>query len=255
MNTQPLQSLGLTEKQIAIYLCVIEQGKATPGAIAKATRISRPTVYTNIAELIKLGLVEEGIGSKSFYVTAASPKSLKSIIEKQKREIESREKSLGSIIQELQSLRGDSGYHIPHLRFVEHNDMKDFMGKQIPIWIENSKETSEYTWWGIQDHTLVEQYPEWFNKHWELSPVETGTCIFTNAEKSEIEFNKKLGRKNRLIKYWDPSLPITTTQVVLGDYILIAQTAKNPHYLIEIYDRSMATNMRQVFRSLWNSRK
>jgi hypothetical protein len=43
----------------------------------------------------------------------------------------------------------------------------------------------------------------------------------------------------------------TATQAVLGDYVIYAMTDEKPFYMIEIHDRVMAHNFRQVFKLLW----
>ena len=63
--------------------------------------------------------------------------------------------------------------------------------------------------------------------------------------------SKKKYASQRHIKYWDKSDEFTTTQVVIGDYILMIMTREHPNYLIEIHDRVMANNLREIFKAIW----
>ncbi len=253
MNRELLEQLGLRSKQIDIYIAIIEQGKSSPGILSKLTGISRPTVYAILGELVTLGLIEEGIGNTSNYFLPTSPKSLLTLLDKQELEIASRRKGISELIGQLQTIRKGSGYEVPSLRFIDEQHFSDFMYKQLPIWIDSAQSIGELAWWGIQDHTLVEQYPDWFDWHWKTVPRDLDSYFFTNKIESEIKMGNKLNNKRRVVKYWDNQFPISTTQAVLGDYILITQTVHRPHYAIEIHDKLMAHNMRQVFRKLWQS--
>ena len=54
--THALTSLGLTEKEAALYLALYKLGEATAYQIAKESGVKRPTVYVIMEELRKRGL-------------------------------------------------------------------------------------------------------------------------------------------------------------------------------------------------------
>lgn len=47
----------------------------------------------------------------------------------------------------------------------------------------------------------------------------------------------------------------TVSQWILGDYSVMAQTRSRPHYLVEMHDAVYATNMRELFKNLWEEVK
>ena len=58
-NETALQQLGLTDKQIKVYLALLQLGGGTVQAIAQAAGIKRPTTYLVLNELTRLNLAVE----------------------------------------------------------------------------------------------------------------------------------------------------------------------------------------------------
>lgn len=46
-----LRKLGLSKKEAALYLYLLEKGSATVLEISKKTKVSRPTIYRTLREL------------------------------------------------------------------------------------------------------------------------------------------------------------------------------------------------------------
>ena len=77
MLNQYLQQLGFGDKEIAIYLCIQENGKLSASDVARITKINRTTVYSVSKELIKKGVIQEDLGGSNRYYTALSPEELR----------------------------------------------------------------------------------------------------------------------------------------------------------------------------------
>jgi len=96
-----LRKLGLTEKEVRVYLAALELGYASVQNIAKQARISRPTAYEVIRSLKNRGLISESKDKNKRYLTAESPDNLLGILRRQKREIEEREREFIRVIAAL----------------------------------------------------------------------------------------------------------------------------------------------------------
>ena len=96
-----LRKLGLTEKEVKVYLSTLELGYASVQKIAKQIKISRPTVYKIIKSLKEKGLVSESKDEQKRYFTAESPDKFLGVIRAQKREIEEKEREFIRIIAAL----------------------------------------------------------------------------------------------------------------------------------------------------------
>jgi predicted transcriptional regulator len=82
-----LTSLGLSEKEISIYLILIKIGLSNTQQISREMELPRQTVYSVLFKLIEEGFVEQSDkrGVKHFY---ADPNVLLSLIEKKKTDLE-----------------------------------------------------------------------------------------------------------------------------------------------------------------------
>ena len=52
-----LKSIGLSEREIKVYLALLELGQTTVGPVATKTRIQHPKIYQTLEKLIDKGLV------------------------------------------------------------------------------------------------------------------------------------------------------------------------------------------------------
>lgn len=98
-----LRKLGLTEKEVKVYLAGLELGPNSVQHIAEKTGISRPTVYEVIKSLEKKKLFSETKEGKKRYFTAQSPSNILGILKIQKKKIEEKEREFIRIISSLES--------------------------------------------------------------------------------------------------------------------------------------------------------
>ncbi|MEI6022260.1 MAG: helix-turn-helix domain-containing protein [bacterium] len=251
MIEQSLQKLGFSEKEIAIYLCVLEHGKLSAAIVARITKINRTTVYSVTKELISKGFIIEDIGGVNRYYTALQPNDIPGLYKKEEQLLQEKKKIVDQVIQELASIPKSKSYSVPKIRFIDEYHLNDFLHTQLPVWIESAKSTDK-NWWGFQDVSFIDTYPDWYKYHWEIFPKEYGTRLFTNQKPSEEKFAKHVSdTERRQIKYWSKSKDFTATHAVLGDYVLFSITNQRPHYAVEIHDAVMAENIREIFRGLW----
>jgi predicted transcriptional regulator len=245
--------LGFSEKEIRVYLTILENGKILPSAISSITNIKRPTVYAIGRELVKKGVITQDLEGAGGYFVALPPQHLNSIIEKEEKDVHERKKIVKEVIEELENIPKSKSYSIPKMRFIDEYNMKDFFYRQTPIWDQNMVRSGNPTWWGFQDHTFVEHkdYREWIEWYWEQAPKEIELKLISND--SEIEEKMKLRNfSRRHIKFWKKDFKFTATHQVLGDYVIFFMTNQRPHYLVEIHDAVYAENMRQVYKNLWD---
>lgn len=248
---EKLSSIGLNPTEIEIYLAILENGKLTPANISKITGVNRSTTYAAAAELIKKGIIAEDRSGKIKYYTALPPERLIDYTEKKMRELKRQEVVIKNLIPELEQLPRTVNYSIPKVQFVEGKDIEDFLYRQTPIWEKSMRDTNEKTWWGFQDHTLVEvdAYRKWIMWYWKQSKGDIDLKFFTN----ESVIEKKMKDRQlslRHIKLWKGDNFVSTQQVI-GEYVLSIVTRGKLHYLVQIRDRVLADGMRNFMKKLW----
>jgi len=101
---QELKKLGLSDREIEIYLFGLGVGPASAQSIANATKIKRPTVYVDLDRLKQLGLVNQSFKGKKKFFAMAPPEKLFRVIEKEKDELAEKEAGIKNIISNLKAL-------------------------------------------------------------------------------------------------------------------------------------------------------
>ena len=255
MLEQTLKDLGFGEKEIAIYLCILEHGKLSAAAVARITKINRTTVYSVSKELVAKGVIAEDQGGVNRYYTALPVEDLREIYLKEEATLKVKKAAIEAAITELAAVPKSKHYSVPKIRFIDERHLDDFLYKQLPVWIESAKGAKDPTdknWWGFQDTSFIDSHAEWFKFHWTIFPPDYGTRLFTNKKPSEEKFAEHIGdTERRQVKYWKKSEDFTATHAVLGDYVLFCVTNAHPYYLVEIHDAVMAENLRQMFKGMW----
>lgn len=252
MLEEILKKIGLSEKETLVYLCILEYGKVSNTTVSKVTKINRTTVYGIAKELIDKGIIDQEIGGINAYYRALPLSELRSLYEKEEAELENKKKDIEHAIRELSSVPKSKKYSVPKIKFVEEYQLEEFLYKRLPVWTENIK--GEDYWWGFQDVSVLEEYPEWSKFFWEKLPENIGIKIITNKKAIEKRMSGVLSEfsSRRQIKYIEKSNEFTASYQVIGDYVIFLVTSQHPHYLVEIHDTVMAENLRGIFKEMWS---
>ncbi len=251
MLERKLKHFGLTEKEISVYLCILQYQRILPSRVSEITSINRPTVYSVAKELIRKGLISEDATGPSKYLLSNGEDALNNISSQYERRALELKNSAPELIKELKLLPKQGKYSIPKMRLIDEWQLRDFLIERSAVWAESAL-ARDNTWWGFQDHTLLEHYEEWADYFWKKFSKKIHLNLFTN--KRPIETEKMVTKPysvQRHVKYIEENSEFTATHVVIGDYILMIMTNEKPHYLIEIHDTLMAENVRAVFKRMW----
>jgi len=103
METEIFRELGFTEREIKVYIALLELGSVTVGPIATKTKLQHSKVYETLDKLMEKGLVSYVVVSKTKHFEASPPKEIMNLIEERKRrfkdimdELELKQKFSGS---------------------------------------------------------------------------------------------------------------------------------------------------------------
>jgi sugar-specific transcriptional regulator TrmB len=252
MYEELLKKLGFDGKEIAVFITVLERGKVTPATVAMITGINRSTVYSITKILADKGILRIDTTSDPSYLIIESADVLENIVKREERELSEKKSVVVNAIKLLESLPKSKHYSVPKVKFYNEKELRDALYTRLPVWAESAVAVNEPSWWGFQDVSLVENFPEWIIDHYKIIPETVSTHLLTNAKPSEKDMHEKVSDERRTIKYLDDKdHEFTATQAVIGDYIVYVMTDEKPYYMIEIHDRVMAHNFRQVFKILW----
>jgi len=99
-----LSSLGLTEKEVAVYMAMLYLGPATAQDIAIRANINRATTYVMIDSLLDRSMVSQITKDKKTLFQAEDPIQLLKVLEKNREDVEEQMGQARLIIPELQEL-------------------------------------------------------------------------------------------------------------------------------------------------------
>jgi len=254
MIKELLRQLGFAEKEIEVYLAVLEQGKTTPANIALLTGINRTTVYSIAKELLDKGVIAEDLAGSKSYLVALPPDDLRNLAKKEERDLQSKKILIDQVTSELQNFTKNTKYSIPKISFIYEEDIEDFLHKQSPEWCKSIM-SKDGIWWGFQDPTFATEYQKWINWFWkECAPPKLELKMLTNDSQTEQEISKR-GYERRQVRFWNKGQDFTASTWVVGDYLIMAVTKNRPDYLVQIHDATLAHNMREMFKNIWEGEK
>lgn len=104
-----LQDIGLSEKEAAVYIMLIQVDDASVIDIAKKTSINRTTVYILLESLEKKGLVSETTLGKKTHYQADPPERLETYVQRQKVTLDEYSKRLVDVIPQIKSIQRETG--------------------------------------------------------------------------------------------------------------------------------------------------
>lgn len=247
-----LKQFGFTDKEITVYLAVLQQGKVTPADLAKATGVNRTTIYSVAKELVRRGLIAEELGDLARYLLARPVQDLEQLVLREEKELAEKKQLLGKAVTELTAYAKNAQYSIPKIVFVADNEVENQLYKHAAQWNESIL-ARDKVWWGFQDQYFVGNYEKWIDWYWENSaPAELSLKLISNESAEELK-EKKFAR--RKIKFWPEGKDFTATTWICGDYVVMIVCQKRPHSMIEIHDAVLAHNLRELCKGIWKNLK
>lgn len=249
MIRELLGKIGFKYKEILVYTAIVSAGRASASVITKATGLNRATVYSVAKILCKRGVVYEDASRRPREFYPSPLEDLKRLTSPLKREVEKKDQLISEAISELNNISTSTRYSVPKIRLVEHEQLRDFLFKQTAHWYKSLTDSKE-SWWGFQDHRLVEEYQDWIDYSWKKYPKQE-VKLLSNDSRIEAQAKSRYP-KTRQIRFWRESQNFTATTWIVGDYIILIHNRGQFDYLLEINDPVLAHNLREVFRGIWN---
>ena len=105
MDTKLLREIGLTNREIEVYLKLIEKGESPASDIAKETSVSRTHVYESLELLAKKGLVSSITKDFRKYYSATDPERILNYLEEEQKKIEQQKENVNKLVQDLKKLK------------------------------------------------------------------------------------------------------------------------------------------------------
>lgn len=245
MYEKELQTLGLSEKETAVYLAALELGPETAQNLAKKARINRPTTYAQIESLKKKGLMSEITkGKKTFYV-AEDPEKLESLLHTFEQELGFKKIELGRILPGLAELFAGAGDR-PKVRFFEGIEGARTVQEDILKTSEGGCSIVNLD----KLFALFPKYEEEFSKKRIARNIRART-IYTRQGGPLKNANDP--QKLREAKFISPEkFPVEADLTIYGRRVAI-MTYHQQSAAVIIESREIAETLRAIFNLIWQS--
>lgn len=244
---ETLTLLGLTDKEIQIYLACLELGSATVQELANRSGLKRTNIYNYLEDLKQKGLITEIQYKHKALLIAENPQMLKQRAEKRMTEAKSCVQKIDEAIPELLGI-----FSLPG----EKPKVKYYQG------IEGIKK--------IYDDTLVAGEPIYaFTDYEKMFDVMTPEYMIKYAEnratkrisfytlaqpghwaKKMVALNKEHKREMKLLE----NAQLETEINIYGNKVALL-SFRRPYTGVIIEDRAISQSIKSIWKVLWDKLK
>lgn len=164
MEITILKKIGLSDKEIKVYLKLLENGASSVRTLAEAADLNRGTAYDILKNLQTAGLVSFYHQDTKQKFVAEEPEKLLKLIKDKEQEITDAKEKINELIPELKSLQDKDGQR-PVTKFYEGKNGIKFILDDILAAMKNeiNKEYYVYSAVGVRED-VYSAYPEFNSK-------------------------------------------------------------------------------------------
>ena len=235
-----LEQAGLSSREAALYMALLELGPATVLAMARKAEMKRPTAYLVLEELLQKGLVSRVPKEKKKLFMALSPTHLIDTLDKRTSTLRT------AMPQLLAFYRGQS--EKPLVQIFESKEGMLNVYRDI---------TSDKSIGELLSFVSPEMVPEDFDENWEMfiklfsEKRVKGREIITAQSKNHPYIKKTRKLYNYEARYATEGLNFFSDTVMYGNKIAIFSFKKGFALIIESDD--VSKSFRSLFELAWAS--
>jgi sugar-specific transcriptional regulator TrmB len=240
-SKESLKHIGLNEKEVQIYLSLLELGSSTVLSIAKRSGIKRPTAYLVLQSLVEKGFVSRVIKEKKTFFSAQNPKKLIT-------ESEIRLKELQEIVPQLE-IMFKKRKERPRIKIFEGKDELDraydelFLIKGEALFMSTNK-------------ISMQTFPRTYEKQQFISrSSEFIIREIVDESKEGLEYANRVRGQYHDVRFIPKNLlPFDVDIGIFGNHTLIT-SVKKEYFTIDIESKEIAKAFRTIFEMMWMSAK
>lgn len=163
MDKTIFKKLGLNDKEITVYLSLLEHGASSVRNLAGLVNLNRGTIYDTLKKLRVAGLVSFFHKNTKQNFVAEGPERILKLLFDREQELEQAEEKIKELIPELRSLQEKGGGQ-PTTKFYEGKAGVKFILDDVLLSIENRADKNYYVYSaaGVRED-VYSAYPS-FNK-------------------------------------------------------------------------------------------
>ncbi|PIR03662.1 MAG: hypothetical protein COV59_05770 [Candidatus Magasanikbacteria bacterium CG11_big_fil_rev_8_21_14_0_20_39_34] len=243
-----LQKLGFSQKEIAVYLTLLELDTGTVTNIAKKSGINRTSCYDILHSLLYKGLITKFEKQKRQYYSARDPKYLLSYFENEKKalekQLEKKKKSVVQILPELRSLVNPKSTTKPKVQFFEG---EKGMREAYEDTLSSSEEILSYANVETMHDALPNFFPDYYQRRVEAQISIRG--IFPQNKTSLKRAKKDSEEMRTSLSLPECSMTFSPEVNIYDNKMLIASWKEKMAVIIE--SKELADLQKLIYNLLW----
>ncbi|MEK7129866.1 MAG: helix-turn-helix domain-containing protein [Patescibacteria group bacterium] len=234
---EALKQLGLEDKEIAIYMSLLESGQATVLSISRKTGVKRPTSYLVLNSLEARGLVSRTIKAGKTLFTAQHPKTILT-------EAELRVKQLQDIIPQFEAMMHRTDDR-PRVKIYEGKEALDrayddsFVIKGEQLFMSNMD-------------IVHDVFPRTLQKidYATLSPAYSVRELLADSVTSQ-KYAARVSGPYRQTRFMPKAFSLFATDIGIFGNNTIITSGKKEFFSVRIESEEITSAFRTMFEAMW----
>lgn len=237
-----LRCLGLSEKEIKVYLACLKLGSSKASEIASYAKIERQASYYILKLLMRKGFISETIKSGVQYYQVTNPKNLLNKIEEERR---IKENAIKDIIEEQKKLQNIA---IPKAKVSWYEGIEGF--KTI---VREMLEVEDKELYSYNSEKVIKFIPLFLESYaLKRKEREIKTKIISEETPFLKEEKKRERGKLRKIKFLDEIMKGKDYGLAIAkDKVIFVRVTEKEQIGIKIEDAAFAELQKNIFNLLW----
>jgi|SRR3989344_2705863 len=243
MIEKTLQKIGLSDKEIKIYLSCLKLGPAPVRKIAEIAAINRGTAYDILKALIGLGLISYYHQDKHQYFIAEDPAKLKDVLENRQQQLEKVKAEVDQVIPQLKSIYDNAGAK-PVVKFYDGDvGIKTIL--QDVIAACRDQDNKEYY---VYSSSAIKQYLYQIYANFSQERIKAGIkvkviSIGPGGETRGMDERKWLTKKESAPSY---------TIIYAGKMAMISVDSEEKPIGVIVEDKNIYQSQKIIFEFIWH---
>lgn len=240
-----LKKLELNDKEISVYLAVLDNKKSSLVPIAKQIKIPSTTAQYILEKLADKGLVHitEERGRKRYLTTA--PEKVMLLLKKQRDGLEAQITSFNDILPDLMQRYNTSPFQ-PRIRTFQGENIREIYEDML------NQPTGEF-FYTTSTQTQIEAVGQRFFNQWIKERIKRKVWAYgirIKDDETGEDFHSSGPKNYRELRFAPEGFVSTAMIVIYGDNVGIITSAQEMFGVV-ITSKDYAQTMRAWFREVW----
>lgn len=239
-----LADLGLSDKEITMYLALVKVGSAPASVLAKRTGMVKSTAQYTCKQLQKKGIATVAEKNDTYIYTPEPPEKLLLLLDRQRQEIGRKEQAVQEVMEQLRKMMNPHSI-LPRVQFFEGKESMIELYDKI---LDQRSPIDSFEDMGNMQEFIPEYCKEFVRKRIELRTWNRVICAHTNT------VNPDAPEEFRSVRTLPVELfPFTGDMKICKDLVSIFSFDQNTAVGIAIRHQDIAQNFRILFEAFWNT--